>query len=215
MLKSALPIFATLILAAFASSDNVTIDLLEARAGITGHKHPQNIPGDRLNTTRCYYASNEWRDDNRFGHYYHFDYYNVHLDQNFALDAVCNSANTVSQGGIKRPLCLTDTYNEKHRQKFPDGNTLCYEVNGGAWDTIRFKKKKRGVAIVPDELLADDTVEDLYTKMCREKVDVLEFLRGEAWRKQVAKTFLTRWPGNRWSHMGVYWDMDDMCKTCA
>ncbi|CAD6571748.1 MAG: hypothetical protein ASARMPREDX12_004677 [Alectoria sarmentosa] len=136
--------------------------------------------GDVLNITKCYCES--LNEENKFGHYYQFDFRSYHNEQEYTLAWPCDlDATTTASGmiGAKRvtfpvSVCwnahdLWRKKKEKQCSRSYNGDTFCYELGNtrDPHDYYYFNGQKR---ILPN-YGNTDFPPDQCVALCRDKVD--------------------------------------------
>ncbi|KAL6717033.1 hypothetical protein ACLMJK_004947 [Lecanora helva] len=178
--------------------------------------------GDVLNTTHCFCASPNWRDDHTYGYYHAFAYYNFHHASTFSFEISCASAdykkvNTKHHHDLIEPACLKKKHKEKWCTSIDNrgerGNTFCYEFNGGGEkDSYRFNNQKRGLPHGATWRMAEIETLGVCDAFCRQKVSGLIVLDGEA---LTAVANEPRGVGpSAWSAILSFGETDDMCMSC-
>lgn len=178
------------------------------------NSHTNLVAGDTLSTTRCYCASPNWETDRKFGYYYHFQYYNIHLDRNYTIELTCNSDKV---DDIRKEddvnHCLRWERRVSDCRSDHEHNTFCYKIIRDYWDEIFFNHQWRKVATYPDTAATDEVVIETCEERCKTQVGGMDMLRGgalESITSAVNMGYMVRW-----SRVWKYTEIDDMCDGCA
>jgi len=181
--------------------------------------------GDTLGITRCYCASPTWGQDNVFGHYYLWDYYNFHTNHRFLLERICHSG-AMTRSGIfgseaYQIMCLRPREDDHECMKDQFGNQFCYILNGKERkDRFKYNHQMRGLPMnSPGEKHASEAhVEETCEKICRsDKVGGLDMMKGIALvhaNHATPRQDKFNVVDNEWSHISYYPEIDDMCVGC-
>jgi len=183
---------------------------------------PQGASGDVLNTTRCYCASPDWKNDHVFGYYYDINYYNKHHDAVYNFDLTCNSSDykMVKHFDSERlqPECLRARHHEKYCTGIDNrgeiGNTFCYEFNNGGYrdDMYYYNKQKRGLKKGPAWRESEKETLSVCGELCGRLEEKMVVLDGEAVTAVVGQAHGAGAP--EWSQILSFGDTDDMCERC-
>jgi len=182
---------------------------------------------DILNTTFCYCMDEATLNDPkpRFGSYYHYEYFNFHLEKRFHIVKRCDTRETMR---IRIPnhhhheffnACLAWWYVAQNNcQKDDQENQFCYEIRPRYKDIYWFNDEYRDLPPNPERWLPPQ-VADECERSCEMLGDAsglrppMVMLKGDT-AKAISEKMRT--PECVWSHAEGYKHCDNMgiCEDC-
>ncbi|KAL6717034.1 hypothetical protein ACLMJK_004948 [Lecanora helva] len=202
------------------------LETLNSSHPIQAGNHRGNQTGDTLAITRCYCASKNWENNDLFGYYYLWDYYNIHANSRVKLERTCHRTEW-TRGGILGSwriafVCLRFKPGEEECAKDPAGNKFCYHYQGKEkFDFFTWNHQTRKIPL-DSPVAIHDTEAQVYDKcqaLCHDKVGNgdMQMLTGRslvyANQNTPNRDKFGPWD-NEWSHISYYPEIDDMCHGC-
>ena len=210
------------------NSTNSSVPILADHGDEHRGDNHQGKTGDTLGVTRCYCASKDWVNDNKFGYYYLWDYYNFHANSRILLERSCAQSDWTRNGilgSVNYQLkCLRPKTGEQDCMKDWSGNKFCYHYWGKEkFDKFSWNGQLRGLPL-NSKAAKHPSVAEQYDRceyLCHYKVGndngEMEILHGRSMVYAEHKTppqDRFHEGDNEWSHIAYYPEVDDMCHGC-